>query len=161
MIKIDDLDEFRPKKGYMDGGNVSLESIQSRLTAEANSIGVPVTFYHDQVKAGGLLNKTVDDCIVMHHPDHKSDYYWFCFRVQRQGNMAFVHINIGGTSKQVGKQAHAEFAKEDRKGKELSYKIGSLIGQGIRTIGMNKQKLEEEQNYYAAMHHIIDQVFAD
>ena len=161
MIKFDELDELRPKKGYMDGNNVSLDSIQARLTAEANNIAVPVAFYHDQVKSGGLLNKTVEECLVMHHPDHKSDYYLFTFRVQRQGNIAFVCSDITGVSKQVGKQAHAEFAKQDRKGKELSYKIGSLIGQGIRTIGLNKQKLEDEQNFYAAMHHIIDQVLAD
>lgn len=161
MIKADELEEFRPRKGYMDGANVSLASIQSRLTAEANNIGIPLAFYQDQVKSGGLLNKKIDDCLVMHHPDHKSDYFYFCFRVQRQGSMAFVCIDITGVSKQVGKQAHAEFAREDRKGKELSYKIGSLIGQGIRTIGMNKQKIEEEQNYYAAITHIIDQVFAD
>ena len=41
-----------------------------------------------------------------------------------------------------------------------SYKIGSMIGSGIRNIGKSKQKLEAEQNYYDAVQYILDQVIS-
>ena len=42
----------------------------------------------------------------------------------------------------------------------MSYKIGSMIGSGIRNIGKSKQKLEAEQNYYDAVQYILDQVIS-
>ena len=74
--------------------------------------------------------------------------------------MAYVAVNDFGASKQMDKFARAEYAKQDRKGKELSYQIGSMIGAGIRNIGKSKQKREEEQNYYGAVQYVLDQVIA-
>lgn len=109
---------------------------------------IPVAFASDQVKSGGLFNSSVEDCIVMYHPEHERDYFKFCIRVRKQGIYAFVSINDFGQSKQMKKANTAEFMKEDRAGKDMSYKIGSLIGQGLRTIGSSKMKLEQENNYY-------------
>lgn len=60
----------------------------------------------------------------------------------------------------MDKFARAEYAKQDRRGKDMSYKIGSMIGSGIRNIGKSKQKLEAEQNYYDAVQYILDQVIS-
>ena len=60
----------------------------------------------------------------------------------------------------MDKFARAENARLDRQGKDLSYQIGSLIGSGLRNIGKSKQKLEEEQNYYAAVEYLLDQVIS-
>lgn len=160
MIKIDELREFRPTYRFEDGANVSLEAVKNALSVEAEKRGVPVAFYTDQVKSGGLFNKQIEDCIVMYHPEHQNDYFKFCIRVGRQGSYAFVSVNDFGSSKQMDKFVRAEFAKQDRKGKDMSYKIGSMIGSGIRNIGKSKQKLEEEQNYYGAVEYILDQVIA-
>lgn len=48
--------------------------------------------------------------------------------------------------------------KEDRKGKSLSYKMGSMVGQSIMSIGKSKSKLEEEQNYYACVIDMFDEI---
>lgn len=160
MIKSDELREFRPTYCFEDGANISLEVVQNALTAEAEKHGVPIAFYPDQVKSGGLFNKRVENCLVMHHPEHKNDYFAFCIRVRYQGSMAYVTVNDFGASKQMDKFARAEYAKQDRKGKDMSYKIGSMIGSGIRNIGKSKHKLEEEQNYYGAVQYILDQVIA-
>lgn len=44
------------------------------------------------------------------------------------------------------------------RGQSMSYKVGSLIGQGITSIGRSKSKLEEEQNYYACIIDIFDEI---
>lgn len=133
MIKIDELREFRPTYRFEDGASISLEAVQNALTAEAEKHGVPIAFYADQVKSGGLFNKQIEDCLVMYHPEHRYDYFTFCIRVQHQGSMAYVAVNDFGSSKQMDKFARAEFAKQDRKGKDMSYKIGSMIGSAFET----------------------------
>ena len=58
----------------------------------------------------------------------------------------------------MAKADRAEFAKADRQGKSMSYKVGSMIGQGLMNIGKSKQKLEEEQMYYQCVFDIFDEI---
>ena len=58
----------------------------------------------------------------------------------------------------MNKANTAEFMKQDRAGKDMSYKIGSMIGQGLKTLGGSKQKLEEENNYYQCIFDIFDEI---
>lgn len=160
MIKADELREFRPTYQYKDGESITLEAVQSAMAEEAQKNGIPIAFYSEQVKSGGMFNKTIEDCLVMYHPDHRNDYFSFCIRVQKQGSMAFIAVNDFGSSKQMDKYARSEYAKEDRRGKDMSYKIGSMIGSGIRNLGKSKQKYEEEQNYYNALQSILDDVIS-
>lgn len=95
---------------------------------------------------------------MLYHPAHQYDYFKICVRVSHQGSYAFVSAMDFGTSKQMNKASQVKACKEDRKGKSMSYKVGSLIGQGIITIGRNKTKLEEEQNYYACIIDIFDEI---
>lgn len=158
MIKIDELRDFRPTVRYTNGQDVTLLTVQYAIKDCADGYGIPVAFYDDQVKSGGMFNKTVEDCIVLYHPDHKNDYFKFCIRVTHQGNYAFVSIMDFGASKQMAKAAQAEACRKDRAGQSMSYKVGSLIGQGLTTIGKSKAKLEEEQNYYACIMDILGEI---
>ena len=160
MIKLDELREFRDTIRYQNGDKITLETIQAALQKNALDKDIPVAFKSDQVKSGGLLKKSIEDCIVLYHPEHEKDYFKFCIRVQRQGTYAFVMVNDFGESKQMKKAAVAEHAKADRKGQSLSYKTGSLIGQGLRSIGKSKSKLEQEQIYYQCIADILDEVIA-
>lgn len=81
-----------------------------------------------------------------------------CVRVSHQGSYAFVSAMDFGTSKQMKKAGQAEAYRADRKGKSMSYKVGSMIGQGLTSIGRSKSKLEEEQNYYACIIDIFDEI---
>ena len=94
----------------------------------------------------------------MYHPEHERDYFKFCIRVKRQGVYAFVMVNDFGQSKQMNKANTAEFMKQDRKGQSMSYKVGSMIGQGLRTLGKSSQKLEEENMYYQCVFDIFDEI---
>ncbi len=160
MLKNDDLREFRPVYKYQDGSSVTLNAIKSALMEQANTVGLPIAFSEDQVKSGGLFSKVVEDCLVLYHPEHKNDYFKFAIRVQRQGNLAFVYVNDFGKSSQMAKALIAESYQKDREGQSMSYKVGSLIGQGLTTIGRSKTKLEAEQNYYNALEELFNQVIS-
>lgn len=160
MIKADSLREFRPSVRYKDGDGITLRTVQEAIKDCAQGMGIPVAFCNEQVKSGGLFNSSVEDCIVMYHPEHQNDYFKFCIRVEHQGTYAFVSVNDFGQSKQIAKADRAEFAKQDRKGKSMSYKVGSMIGSGIANIGKSKQKLEEEQRYYQCVVDIFDEIIS-
>ena len=158
MIKVDELREFRPQVRYQNGEGITLMTVQEAIKDCAMKMGIPVAFRGDQVKSGGLFNSSVEDCLGMYHPEHERDYFKFCIRVKRQGVYAFVSINDFGQSSQMNKAGRAEAYKADRAGKDMSYKIGSLIGQGLSTIGKSKAKLEEEQMYYQCVFDIFDEI---
>lgn len=158
MIKADELREFRPQVRYQNGEGITLSTVQDAIKDCAMKMGIPVAFRGDQVKFGGLFNSSVEDCVVMYHPEHERDYFKFCIRVKRQGSYAFVMVNDFGQSKQMNKANTAEFMKQDRKGQSMSYKVGSMIGQGLRTLGKSSQKLEEENMYYQCVFDIFDEI---
>ena len=158
MIKADELREFRPQVRYQNGEGITLSTVQEAIKDCAMKMGIPVAFRGDQVKSGGLFNSSVEDCVVMYHPEHERDYFKFCIRVKRQGVYAFVMVNDFGKSKQMNKANTAEFMKQDRKGQSMSYKVGSMIGQGLRTLGKSSQKLEEENMYYQCVFDIFDEI---
>lgn len=160
MIKADNLREFRPSVRYKDGSGITLQTVQNAIKDCAQQMGILVAFTSDQVKSGGLFNSSVEDCIVMYHPEHENDYFKFCIRVNRQGTYAFVSVNDFGQSKQMAKANRADFAKQDRQGKDMSYKVGSMVTQGIMNIGKSKQKLEEEQMYYQCIFDIFDDIIS-
>jgi hypothetical protein len=158
MIKENVLREFRPQVRYQDGQGITLSSVQEAINDYAMNMGVPVAFRDDKVKSGGLFNSTVDDCVVMFHPEHEWDYFKFCIRVKHQGSYAFVIVNDFGQSKQINKANTAEYMKQDRSGQSMSYKVGSLIGQGLRTLVKSTKKLEEENMYYQCILDIFDDI---
>lgn len=159
MVKADSLQEFRPTVRYKDGSSVSLMKIRDMIKASMEEIGAPVALMIDKVKFG-FFNPSYEDCIVMYHPEHEYDYFNFCIRVTRQGSYAFVSVEEFGQSDQMDKAEQVEFARQDRKGKNLGYKIGSVIGSGIAGYGRNKQKLEAEMQYYQCVFDVFDEVIA-
>jgi len=158
MIKENDLREFRDTVRYQNGEGITLQTVQEALKDCAMKMGIQVAFRGDQVKSGGLFNSSVDDCLVMYNPEHENDYFKFCIRVRRQGVYAFVSVNDFGNSKQMAKAGRAEAYQQDRQGKDMSYKIGSMIGQAVTTIGKSKAKLEEEQMYYQCVMDMFDEI---
>lgn len=161
MIKADNLREFRPQVRYRDGANVTLATVQDAIKDAAMQMGIPVAFKSDQVKSGGLFNSSVEDCVVLYHPEHEKDYYNLCIRVSHQGNYAFVSINDFGSSKLEGNAGSRDLLKETLRNGSDAEKVGALIGAGARRLimgGANKAKMEQEQQYYACLIDIFDEI---
>lgn len=159
MIKIDELTEFRSPVRYQNGDNVTLMAILQAIEDYTKDKKIPAAFRNDQVKLGGLFMSSYEGCLVMYHPEHERDYIKFCIRVKHQGTYAFISIDFFGQSSQMKKAGLAEAYKENRVGRQMSYKVGSLIGQGLRTMGRSRAKLEEEEMYYHRVFDAFDDIF--
>ncbi len=163
MIKEKDLREMRPSVRYADGNDITLKTVQDAIQHSAQQHGIPVDFYADEVKYGGLIGGGTEECIVLYHPEHQKDYFKLAIRIKRQGNYAFVTVQDFGTSTLMGNEGSKEHLKETFKHGTGAEKVGALIGSGLRKIvkgGANKQKLEAEQMWYSVVTDIFDEIIS-
>lgn len=168
MIKQKELQEFRPRVRYKNGDDVTLEALQELLENYFNESAIPVSFYSDEIQLGGLFSLDFAPCLVLCHPDHKDDYFKFSIQVKRQGNLAYVSVNSFGSSRMMGNQDASDYLKDTLRfgsGAATSEKVGALLGAGARAIlkgGMkvNKQKLEDEQDWYSFVSDAFEEVIA-
>lgn len=150
---------MRPNVNYRNGRDVTLPAIQQALRNAADSHGISVAFRNDEVKYGVFGGK--EPCLVLYHPAHEKDYYNVCIRVKHEGNYAFVSVNDFGTSTQIGNAGSKDYLKETMKNGDGWTKAGALLGAGVRRLvkgGVNKQKLEEEQRWYAVIIDLFDEI---
>ncbi|MCL2353736.1 MAG: hypothetical protein FWC69_03815 [Defluviitaleaceae bacterium] len=163
MIKAKELREMRPQVRYQDGLHITLEVVYASLYEEAHNQGIPAAFYYDKI-SHNLLGTDVEDCLVLYHPDHLKDYYKVAIRIKHQGNYAFVTVNDFGKSTSMGNEGSKEYLKETFRQKgNTAEKVGAAIGSGLRRLvkgGSNRQKLEEETNWYTMVTDIFDRIIA-
>lgn len=143
------------------GEKITLLELRGRVKEAAEEFGIPVSFGEDQIQSGGLFSKTVQDCMTMFHPEHPNDYFRNAFTVRNQGNMYYVSVYYYGTSKQIKSAAVAANAKDSLThgllGGGGALAVGGAIVGGLRSLGGNKQKLQEEQDYYHALARVFDE----
>lgn len=144
MIDLKHIRDFRPSVRYMDGASITLQTIQEALKDGAQRYGIPLGFEFDQVKSGGMFSKTVEDCLVLYHPERRKHYYQPVVRIQRQGNVTFVHVGLWGMS------------SNDQMADATS--DSGFFAKAV--LGPKKNKIEEEQNYYSILNAILDEVIA-
>ena len=157
MIKIDELREFRPDVRLNNGQDISLDKVCNSLKEYAEQMGILIYFKKDTVKMGGLFSKP-QECAVMFHPEHEKDYFKFCITVNYQGNYTFVSIKDFGHSKQMDKAQSGAVAKSNLKAsfradneRDQGKALGTFLAAGIKSLGQNKSKLEEEKMYYRSI----------
>lgn len=164
MIKEKDIRESRVVR-FQNGSGISLESIRSELQNLASREGIMVALDDEQLRFGSLFNSTTENCLLLYHPDHRKDYINSILRLTRQGNYAFLHIYEYGQSKMAVKMYAATDARtearEERRSMPLGERIGAALADGLvnglMSIGANKQKYEQEQQWYAIVEDIIDE----
>ena len=142
------------------GEKLTLLELRGKIKESAEEFGIALTFGEDQIQSGGMFNKTVQDCLTIFHPDHPNDYFKNCCTVRNQGNMYYVSVYYYGTSKQMKSAAHAAGAKDGLKnavfGGGGGWAIAGAAVSGLKSLGGNKQKLQEEQDYYHALARVYD-----
>lgn len=172
MIKEKELREFRPTYKYSDGTEITLQTIQNALEDKANEYQIPIAFYEEQIKYGGMLSSSMVDCIVLYHPEHRNDYYKIAISIKRQGTMAFISAYEFGESKNLkklgaraGAGAAMKYGLKNISGGDKGVPGLSLVGGAIggavgllRSVGGSKAKQEQENYYYGAITQIIDEV---
>ncbi len=163
MIKEKDLRDMRPQVRFKNGQWINLQVLQNELEKCATANGVPMAFRDEQVKYGGLIGGSVADCLVLYHPEHAKDYFNIAIEVTHQGNYAFVSVRDFGNSKLLGNQGSHDYLMDTLKHGRNSEKVGAVIGAGIRRMvmgGRNNVKLQEEQNWYAMVNDVVNEIVA-
>ena len=171
IINAKELRELRTPCQYMEGSNVTLESIKSAINERAIKYNLPVAFENAKINHGNLLMKELLDCIVIYHPEHKKDYFNIAISIRRQGTMAFVYANDFGTSKNMKKLEAKSSAKSSVKGGWSTWMtpgsgrsgdlvhglVGGAVG-AVKGFGGSRAKQQEESAYYAAVREILNEV---
>ena len=157
MIKEKELFDGKRIR-FQNGEGINLAAAVEAITDEADKNAIPLAHYEDQVKFGGLIGGSVEDCVVFYHPDHKKDYINTVVRVSHQGKYAFLAVDHIGVSKMGGKVAVRDGRKEATRGESLSFKIGYGIASAVSTIGASRSKLEQEQDWYAMLDDVLEAI---
>lgn len=162
MIKVNELQDFRPQVRYQNGDAITFSTIEDAIKDCAMRIGIPVAFRTDEVKTGTLFRSSMEECLVLYHPQHEKDYFKFCIRISRQGTYAFIQVNVFGNSVQMAKANRSEDAKSNLKSivsmNAPDDALFKAVTSAIGSIGKNRVKLEEEQRYYACMEDIFNEI---
>lgn len=156
MLKLKDLQEMG-NVTFGDAANVTLDNIQTAITDLAKQNGIPVAFYQEDAKDGGLFGSTYT-ALVAYHPEHRRDYFNMAMIMAKQGNFGNVSVYAAGKSKQMNKFARSDASKAGF-GAAIagggSFAVGQMIGGALGSIGKSKARLQEEQTYYEIILNII------
>lgn len=168
MLKTNDLRSLRPNVKCKE--NVTLECIKKKIEEKAHARQIPVAFYDEQIKMGGMMNSSVADCFVVYHPDNRSTYIKFAVLVEN----SVVSIFDFGESKNQKKLDARQGAgasikaglKQANKNAEKGAMVGGALAMGalaggvrmLKSFGGSKTKQQAEQEYYSILISIFDEV---
>lgn len=167
---------------YMDGSEVTYDSIKQRLEEVVEQYGIPVSVETAEMNYGIFGDKGVP-CLVVVHPDHRDDYFKFCILKKEIGKTCTVEVNSYGKSTQLKREDYANNTKIfDGRGTAgtasgllfggavgAGFAIGSAvtgiagagvkaIGKGINALLRNPNALESEKMWYQTVCSIFDSV---
>jgi len=128
LISASQLRELHPIYCYHPKGDtVTFASLKRLLKQTAKVSGVPVAFAFDEIKSENSGVVTVEDCLIVYHPEHRHDYINIVFRIRREGDTAYISKNEYGTSQCL--------SDVDNR---------------------NEKEREAEKQYYSALHSIFN-----
>jgi len=164
MINEKELREMRPKIRFKNKQGTTLNILQKDIEQKAEEYEIPVAFYNDKVKYGGLIGGGNDDCLVVHHPNHKDDYFKIAVRIKYQGTYAFVTVEDFGRSKLLGYEMNKSAMKETWNDKStgdmaMAGAIFKTVRSKIMTTG-KRNDLEDEKQWYAIISDIFDEILS-
>lgn len=157
MIKEKELFDGKRIR-FKDGEGLSLERAVAAITDEADKNAIPLAYYNEQVKFGGLIGGSVEDCVVFYHPNHKKDYINTVVRVSHQGKYAFLAVDHIGTSKMGGKINLRDTKKEATRGEGLAFKLTYNLTSAVLSAGASRSKLEQEEDWYNMLNDILEEI---
>lgn len=149
MLKLKGLDSMGTVT-FGNAGGVTLESIEAAIADLAAQNQIPLAFYTDEAKEGGLFATAVP-VLIAYHPEHRRDYFNMAMILSKQGTFGSVAIYAAGKSKQMNRFYRSDISKgalASALNGGGSYAVGQVIGGFLGSLGKNKTKLQEEQLYY-------------
>lgn len=154
MIKATDL-KPTDHPGYRfraeDAAILSLGGIRNTLLSKnEETYGLPIKIETNQIKSGGLLKSTIEDCLIITNTEHPTDYFGYCLTLSKQGKMAIVKLQYYGSSVLTGKANQT---------KEREQK-GTLTGMLANAVfGVDQAAYNKEYEYYDALESLFAEIF--
>ena len=152
--KLEEMAQFKPQLRFMNGSHITYDSLANVLKEGADAFGIPMAYYMDEVKSGGLLKKRTEDCLVIYNPEHKNDYYNFCIKLSKMGNVAFLDTYIFGSSRLASSRAAGKSITGEDGSDGLGFFKG-VLGKVVHG-GYSQADADMEDNYYTLISDIFD-----
>ena len=118
---------------------ITLEEFRTVLERGLSSLGYPMAFSNDSIQFGKLLNKHIEECLIMRNADHLNDYFSFVFTTRPSGNATIIGLYRSGMSTRNYK-SNLQRERKERGG--LLGNIASALTK-VDTVGF-----DEENGYY-------------
>lgn len=168
MLKEKELRNFKTNMRCVN--KITLEDVKNTIESKAHMIQLPVAFYNEEIKKGGMLNSHVIDCLVVYHPEHHSDYIKFAISIEN----SVVSISEFGESKNQRKLNNRQGAGAAMKAGIHTANINAEKGSGIggalttgaliggvkilKSLGGSKVKKQAEEEYYSMLISILNEI---
>jgi len=111
--------------------------------------GLPIKAYIDRLKSGGLINSSVEDCLILENVNHPKDYLKYCLTIRRQGKLNIITVSRYGLS---GNALMANQTEEMRES-------GTFAGMVINAVsGVNEAAYQKECNYYRLVEEMLTRI---
>ena len=148
MIKFQDLKEtelkFNARGKLADILNLStLKDVLNQINDR--EYGLPIEIVNEQIRSGGRLFGSVEDCLVIRNQEH-SEYFTYCLTLRKQGRIAMLTVYYYGYSLNTDK-------RDGYLNRHNS--VGNFLLNAVS--GYNENAYNLEYDYYAMLHRLIEE----
>ncbi len=98
MYDRKDLLNIRQSYQLVGDRGMSIPVIEEYLAKYAEQYHITVTWTEDMINNDEEGKETVQDCLVLYHPDHKDDYYNIVIDFEAPTKLAILSASIAGSS---------------------------------------------------------------
>ncbi len=128
---------------------ITLDEFRDVLERSVSSTGYPVVFSKDSIQFGKMLNKRIEECLILRNSDHLNDYFSFVFTARPSGNATMIGLYRSGISTRNYK-SNLQRERKERGG--LLGNIASALTK-VNTLGF-----EDENGYYEDIAALIREI---
>lgn len=118
------------------------------LQKNLQTYNIPLEITFDEIKMGGLLSSSVEECLVLSNPCH-DDYFKHAVQLRRQGDMVTLDMRTFGYSKLT--EQHHKQQERKTKGTLTGFIAGNLLGP-------NEAEYAAEYDYYDMLDALFDEL---
>lgn len=136
---------------WKGGADFSLADIVPVIKQKCAENGINVEVSLDEVDSGKIFDRSKTPCVVIRNAEHRTDYNYYLFTMQKQGIYAFISFYCGGVSKNANRIHQGT--------KKHSTITGSIVGAIMKATVSNDAR-DQELMYYTILEDVLKEVFA-
>lgn len=167
---------------YKDGSAITYDAIKTVLEEKIDEYGIDAKIISSELYSG--LFSSDEECLSLVNPNHREDYFKFCIYRKEMGKTCVVEVYSYGQSKNIKREDFAAntriFDGSGAMGTAAGILRGGAVGagfaigsaavgvtkagvkaikKGINTLLLDQDALEKENDWYAAVFDILNEIF--